>query len=256
MDKKFFYIANWKMYWTFDETIIFVTKHYDGLLALCQNQSSQLVLCPSHPTIYPLVQMFNDSDVAIGAQDCSEHHKGAFTGQVSANNLKSTGCQYCIIGHSERRLLLAESSQTIANKCLQLLEAGIIPIICFGETMEQHKQGTTLRVLEEQLAPVIALLQAKKLMLDTMIILFAYEPVWAIGSGQIPTVDHLETVHAWLSSFLIKAIPTLRYRFIYGGSVAENTIDILKKHSFIGGLLIGGASLDFQELEKIVNCGT
>ncbi len=242
------------MYWTFDEAITFATKNYDNLIALCQGQSDQLVLCPTFPAIYPLAQMFKDTNIAVAAQDCSEHHKGAFTGQVSANHLKSAGCDFCIIGHSERRLLLSESSQLVANKCLQLIEAGIVPIICIGETLEQNRQGVTLQALEEQIIPIATVLKTKQPMLDNVVILFAYEPVWAIGSGQTPMAEHIETVYAWLSTYLIRLVPSLRYRFIYGGSITSNTVGLLKPLPFVGGLLIGAASLDFQELEKIVKC--
>lgn len=239
------------MYWTFDETTSFITTHYDHLLQLARRSNTNIILCPSHPALYPLSVIFKESPLSVGAQDCSEHHQGAFTGQVSANYLKTTGCSYCIIGHSERRNLLHESNQAIASKCLQLLQADITPILCIGETKEQADRGQTLSVLQEQLDPILARLHTDAPPRDNNLIIVAYEPVWAIGSGNIPSLEHLSTVYAWIAK-TTATFSAFTWKHIYGGSVTSSSIQIFKQITSIHGFLIGHASLDFQEFEKIV----
>ncbi len=239
------------MQWTFDQTITFVTHNYDALVDCARQPSNLLVLCPSYPALYTLYEMFTTTGVAIGAQDCSDHSQGAFTGQVSAAHLKSVGCSYCIIGHSERRMYNHETNNIIAEKCWLLLATGITPILCLGETEEEKNNGTTLAVLEKQLKPVLHMLAFHKAELDQSRILIAYEPVWAIGSNQVPTQEHLDTVYAWLEQAAAKA-PFITWHFLYGGSVSESSIGTIKGVGRISGFLIGGASQDFQEFEKIV----
>lgn len=252
MNRRYFYITNWKMYWAFDETTDFVIKHFDDLIALSKQPLISIIMCPSAPAIYPLATIFKDTPLAIGAQDCSDQHKGAFTGQISASHLGSAGAQYCIIGHSERRRFNHETNQDIANKCIQLITADLSPIICIGESQEENTQGKTLLILEAQLAPIVQALNQQQAHMDNKTLLIAYEPVWAIGSGQVPTTNHLETVFAWISSYLSKHLPSPTPFLIYGGSVTSNNLDLFKDNKHINGFLIGGASLDFQELEKIV----
>jgi triosephosphate isomerase (TIM) len=252
MNKKLFYIANWKMHWTFDETIKFATRHYDALVQLADNQSRNIILCPSYPTLYPLVEMFKSTGVSLGAQDCSDHTIGAFTGQISAPHLKSVGCSYCIVGHSERRRYNHEASSVIAQKCLQLITANIVPILCIGETEEQQRAGKTLAVLEEQLGTVTKVLHEQGNRVSNQPFFVAYEPAWAIGTNTIPTQEHLETVYAWLTQATQHQAPHFAWHFLYGGSVNSKIVKGILSTASIDGLLIGGASLDFQEFEKIV----
>lgn len=254
MNRKFFYIANWKMYATFTQTIDLITKNHDDFLKLSQHPNTKIVLCPSALAYYPLATVFKESTIEIGAQDCSDHHQGAFTGQISASDIKAVGCTYCIIGHSERRRFNGETNATIAQKLTQLIDANITPIICIGETEEQNKQGKTLTTLEQQLAECFAIIKKSETKLENTSILIAYEPVWAIGSGIIPSNEHLETVFAWLSQHTLKVAPSIVWTLIYGGSVTELNAQQIKKINHLEGFLIGGASLDFQEFEKIVKC--
>lgn len=251
MNKQYLYVANWKMYRTFDQTIAFVTKQYDELLALAAINNIYIVLCPSAPAIYPLSQMFQETSIAIGAQDCSEQNAGSFTGQISAQDLREAGCSYCIIGHSERRIYNAESNECIAKKCVQLVATNITPIICIGETEEQFKQGQTQSILEQQLAPIINQLRQYASTLTTPIII-AYEPTWSIGSNILPPEEHLKTVFAWLTTTALKSISLLNKKLIYGGSVNSQTKCTLKQIEHVEGFLIGRASLTFEEFEKIV----
>jgi len=248
------YLANWKMYWTFDQTIEFVNKHFHSLTLLAQSDREQIILCPSFVSLYPIAQMFAQTNIAVGAQDCCDHARGAFTGQISAPDLKALGCQFCIIGHSERRRYNGETDTIIALKCAQLLDAGISPVICIGETQEENQRGKTLEVLARQLSGIIDLFKEQAHQLAGKQILIAYEPVWAIGTGLVPTHDHLETVFAWLATTMIRLAPNLQVAFIYGGSITARNSSSLKKVVGLDGFLIGGASLDFQEFENIIKC--
>jgi triosephosphate isomerase len=251
MNKKRFYIANWKMQWTFDETITFVTQNYDSLIQLTNNKALQVILCPSYPALYPLAEMFKTTNVMLGAQDCSNHAIGAFTGQISAVHLKSVGCTYCLVGHSERRCYNHETNATIAQKCLHLIAANITPILCVGETKEQQQAGETLAILEAQLLDVFNVLKQNPLSQVTHV-LVAYEPVWAIGTSITPSKEHLETVFAWLTQATQHTIHSLAWHFLYGGGVnAHISREIITLPS-VEGFLMGSASLDFQEFEKIV----
>lgn len=239
------------MQWTFDETITFATHHYDALIQIANDRSCQIILCPSYPVLYPLAEMFKTTNVMLGAQDCSDHTIGAFTGQVSAAHLKSVGCTHCIVGHSERRCYNHETNSTIAQKCLHLITANITPILCIGETKEQQQSGKTLAILEDQLHDIFDMLKQNPLNHRTAFFV-AYEPVWAIGSSITPPKEHLETVYAWLTQATQHATSAINWHFLYGGSVNSHVSREIMTMPSVEGLLMGGASLDFQEFEKIV----
>lgn len=235
------------MYWDFGQTIHFGTEHHDDLIRLSQDTQVKIILCPSTPALYTLSQLFAQTEIALGGQDCSGYQPGAYTGQVSAELLKTAGAQYCIIGHSEQRLYNHETNEMVALKYQRLIDAGVTPIICIGETLEQHKQSATLATLEQQLE-LIQYSQAP--------FCIAYEPVWAIGTGLIPTNQHLETVFSWLANFTAKRIGSSICSLLYGGSTASKNIQELKQVDLIDGFLIGGASLDFDEFAKIIKSPT
>ena len=253
--RKYFYIANWKMNWDYDETVSFVSRHSDDCIALSKDKKlCQFVVCPSYIALAQTASIFQESEVKVGAQDCSDHHKGSFTGQISAEQIKTAGGSFCIIGHSEQRKHAYQSNEAVAHKCEQALLADLTPILCVGETGVQFGQGKTLGILEEQLKPVVDLLAPKHYLLHDKEIIIAYEPVWAIGTNVVPTMDHLESVYGWLSNFVSKHVSSAHVFLVYGGSVSAQTVKDLKKISLISGFLIGGASLDFQEFKKIVEC--
>lgn len=205
-----------------------------------------LVLCPSYIAITPLHRILQqNSALHLGAQNCAAYTQGAYTGEVDALSLKQAGCSYCIVGHSERRTLFGETNQMVADKVIQLHRAEIIPIVCIGETQEEQLQNATYDVLAAQLAPILAHAAGKP-------IIIAYEPIWAIGTGNTPSFDTLSTLFAWLSMYVTDTSPTNAFRFLYGGSVDKNSISMLKKVPHIDGFLIGGASCDFNTLKNIV----
>ncbi|MCB9492833.1 MAG: triose-phosphate isomerase [Epsilonproteobacteria bacterium] len=253
MNKKLTYIANWKMFFTFEQTTDFVTTHYDELLDLAQTQNCDILLSPSFPSLYATAKMFETTPIKIGAQDCAHHLAGAFTGQVSAYDLKLMGCAYSIIGHSERRRYNHETDDVIAKKFELLTDQEISPILCVGENEQQYKKGETLEVIKNQTAQIFEWIKTKAPALNTIPIYIAYEPVWAIGTGNVPTSQQAEIVFEWLFETTQALAEHIDWRLLYGGSVNEQTVGSFKQTPHLDGFLIGKASTDFQELKNIVS---
>ena len=245
------YIANWKMSFSFNEALAFVSKNYDALIQLSTHAPHQIILCPSTEVLYPLAQILKNSDIMLGSQDCSEHTRGAFTGQTSVVSLQQLGCSYAIIGHSERRTHNKETDAIITHKADKLLDHNITPIFCIGETAEQYTNGTTIETLHNQLEGLFNL--ATKYQAHKPTICIAYEPVWAIGSGKVASSDHIELVLSWIHEKAHKIAPFVKWKLIYGGSISPENISTCKAIPLLNGFLIGRTSLDFQELEKIVH---
>jgi len=241
------FVANWKMQLPYTKSIAYIETNRDNLRALAQSHS--MVLCPSFDALANVGILLKDTNIALGAQDVSSHTSGAYTGQVSATSLKEVGCTYCIVGHSERRQYNGETSEQGAQKIAQLAAHTIIPIMCIGETQAHRQQGITTNILQEQLNPVINTIKATSI--DNFCI--AYEPIWAIGTGTIPSNDEIAQVLGWIDQELSKAVPSIKRRLLYGGSVNPDNARDLASIEGIGGFLVGGASTDFQKFEKIVS---
>lgn len=252
MNYPFLYIANWKINSSFEQSLTFCTSNKAALLQLSMHPDTQLVLCPSFPALHPMAQLFKNSLISVGAQNCSEHIQGPYTGQVDALSLAQAGCTYCIIGHSESRAYCHETNEQIGRKITCLLEQNIMPIVCIGETKGDYEQGRTFVLLEEQLLPICEAFTRKAHMDNTYLI--AYEPIWAVGTGITPSIEYITKVFSWVREYCTEYLPDTTIRLLYGGSVNENNAAELKKISGINGFLIGGASLDFQKLQKIVVC--
>lgn len=240
-------IGNWKMNGTKLEAI----KLASGLLERIQNGTRPLphiILCPSFPYLVPVAEHLENTPIDVGAQDCCPEANGPFTGDVSVSQLKDVGCKYVIIGHSERRQHHHEGSALIKRKVAAALKAGLHPVLCVGESAEEREQGKTISVIAHQLATDLPG------DLDPSLLLVAYEPLWAIGSGHTPTLTQIEEVmgfikHEFSSRIAGGAmIPTL-----YGGSAnALNATPILNL-SHVDGLLVGGVSLKLDEFWQIIN---
>lgn len=248
--KKWLYVANWKMRMSVNEAQVFCVDNHNELIKLQNSSNAELVICPEFSTIFPVIQILKDTNIKVGAQNCSQFKQGAYTGEVAAQSLAQIGCSYCIIGHSERRTLFGENNETVAQKTKRVLEHELIPIICFGETKKEYEDEQTNMVLEQQLTPVINVLVE-----DTWIdatLCFAYEPIWSIGTGLIAESTYLENIFSFITDLVGTRLPNAQIMLLYGGSVNNNNIKMLKKNSLIEGFLIGGASLDFQKFQKIV----
>ena len=249
--KPFLYVANWKTNFSFTQEVAFAKEHHTALIELGKKPGATMVLCPSFCSLAPLNELFKNTPIALGAQDCSAYKPGAHTGQVNAQSLAEVGCTYCLVGHSEQRTQCQETNEHIAQKVTQLVTHKITPVICIGETNKDHRAGKTLTILEEQLAPILALFNHAQALPPLTI---AYEPVWAIGTGTTPTLDILHKTYAWLRAHLQQKLghASQEIKLIYGGSVDEKTGLEIITIADLNGILVGGASLDFQKFKNIV----
>jgi triosephosphate isomerase len=211
----------------------------------------ELLVCPPFPYLGAVVQATAGSKVAVGAQNVSEHGKGAFTGEVAAGMLSDIGCDYALVGHSERRTLYGETSGDVAAKFKATLEAGLKPVLCVGETLEERQAEKTEAVVDEQLNAVIDLVGIAAFANAVI----AYEPVWAIGTGMTASPEQAQDVHAHIRQLLAgqDAAVAEGIQILYGGSMkGENAAGLLAMQDIDGGL-IGGASLKAPDFLAIAN---
>jgi len=206
-----------------------------------QSDSAKLLICPPFPYLAAVASQISGSRVALGAQNVSEHESGAFTGEVAPAMLRDIGCEYVIVGHSERRALYGETSFAVAAKFKAALDAGLKPILCVGETLEQRESGGTESVVEVQLGAVIDKVGIAAFRSAVV----AYEPVWAIGTGVTASPEQAQDVHRHIRGVMAghDAEVAESTQILYGGSMkGENAAGLLAMPDIDGGL-IGGASL-------------
>lgn len=237
-------MGNWKMHGTFSANAALL----DGLVAgQSRAGDTELAVCAPFPYLFQLRDRLANTSVRWGGQDVSMHAAGAYTGEVSAAMLVDLGCAWVLCGHSERRQLHGETSATVAVKVASALQAGLTPVVCVGETLQDREAGQTQAecVLADQLDPVLALgAQA----LSQVVI--AYEPVWAIGTGHTATPEQAQAAHAYLRATLAQQ-GAADVRILYGGSVRAKNAAALFAQPDIDGALVGGASLDADEFLNI-----
>jgi len=236
--RKFLVAGNWKMNGDTDRNRVLV----EGILAGAKAAASvDMLICPPYPYLGAVAEMLSGSDVMLGAQNVSEHGPGAFTGEVAADMLIDVGCRYVIVGHSERRALYGETNAQVAEKFQAALDAGLTPILCIGETLEQREAGATESVVAEQLQAVIG--RSGVTALGAAVI--AYEPVWAIGTGKVATPEQAQAVHRHVRELVAADDETIAaaVRILYGGSMKGDNAEGLLAMADIDGGLIGGASL-------------
>lgn len=236
--------GNWKMNGSVDSNAALV----GSLLQDAHPWTCDVAVCAPAPYLSQLQAMVTGSRLDLGAQDVSIHESGAFTGEMSAAMLKEFGVRYCIVGHSERRQYHHESDATVALKAQRALAAGITPIVCVGETLEQREAGQTEEVVKRQLAAVV---QTNGHCISEIVL--AYEPVWAIGTGKTASPEQAQQVHHVLRAQLQAASQHAdRVRILYGGSMNASNAQALLAQADIDGGLIGGAALQASAFLSIV----
>jgi triosephosphate isomerase len=213
-----------------------------------------VVICPPHVYLQAVGQAIADAPIALGAQNLYDRGNGAFTGEISAAMLCDVGCRYVIVGHSERRHLIGETNDMVNRKALAALAAGLVPIVCLGETLEERRAGRTRQVLEDQFDGSLASLSEEQV----RGLVIAYEPVWAIGTGVVATPDEATAVHQDLRNLLAiryNPVTAAQIRILYGGSVKADNAGRLLGEPDIDGALVGGASLEAQQFLAIIQAG-
>ncbi len=245
---KCFLVGNWKMYKTIDQAVEFIDK----IAPMTQDASCQVMLAVPFTAIKTLSERAKDTNIIIGAQNMNDASEGAFTGEVAAVMLKDAGAQFVLIGHSERRQLFHEDNSFINRKVLRALECDLQPLLCVGETYEQHQEGKSHDVIKSQLSECLQGCPkdaAKNLMV-------AYEPVWAIGTGLAATPKLVDAAMEQISEALTEIFDAKSAKgvpLLYGGSVSPNNAQDFLNSDEIEGLLIGSASLAPESFAKIIS---
>ncbi|WP_112069600.1 triose-phosphate isomerase [Herbaspirillum rubrisubalbicans] len=238
--------GNWKMNGSLAANAALLAGIKEGLPA----EVCDVAVCVPAPYLAQVRGAVAGSPVALGAQDMSAHAAGAYTGEVSAAMLQEFGVQYVILGHSERRAYHGESDAAVAAKTVAALKAGLVPLVCVGETLEQREAGQTNEVVGGQLDVVLTALSTE----DAARIVVAYEPVWAIGTGKTATPEMAQEVHAMLRARLgaKSAEAAAKVRILYGGSMKPDNAQQLLAMADIDGGLIGGAALKAEDFLAII----
>ncbi|MGH9511853.1 MAG: triose-phosphate isomerase [Terriglobales bacterium] len=249
MARKKLMAANWKMYKTPDQTRAF----FDKFLPLVSDVTrDEIVVCPPFVCLHAAVESSKNSSVQIGGQNLYWQKEGAFTGEISADMLLAAGCTHVIIGHSERRQYFGETDDTVNLKLKTALEAGLIPVVCVGEVLEERESGLTEDVLRRQCLRAFHAISAKR----AASLVVAYEPVWAIGTGKTATPQLAAEAHLLIRGEASKTFGeefAANLRILYGGSVKPENSKALMGEPEIDGALVGGASLDPASFAAIVN---
>ena len=241
--------GNWKMYKTVADTVKYV-KEFRGMVK--DISDVEIVIAPPFTAVYAAAEAARNSNVIIAAQDLYWEREGAFTGQISPQMLREAGAEYVIIGHSERRTLFGETDQMVNQKTVAAFAAGLTPIVCIGETLEQRDRNETFEVLDRQIRRGLEGLTGEQL--DLLVL--AYEPVWAIGTGRTATPAQAGEAHTHIRGRLRQwfgADAAEKCHVIYGGSVKPENAKELVGQADVDGALVGGASLDIRAFFDIVS---
>jgi triosephosphate isomerase len=240
--------GNWKMFKSPDAT----TSFFEKFLPLVAEAKADVLICPPFISLAAAVAATRGSTVGIGAQNLYWENEGAFTGEVSGPMLMDSGCSAVIVGHSERRQYFGETDATVLLRTRAAISAGLVPIVCVGERLEEREADRTEAVLSKQFADGLAPLDAQQFAR----VVIAYEPVWAIGTGKVATPEQAQDAHAFLRLEIRKrfgADQAEQTRILYGGSVKPDNAAGLMAKPDIDGALVGGASLDPAGFAKIVH---
>ncbi len=237
-DKHKIIVANWKM--NGSETLL------KDFATLAPTKNNDVIICLPF-TLLALAKGVLTDFVKIGAQNCSEEDNGAFTGEISASMLRERSVTHVIVGHSERRTLFNETDHLISKKVDSILKNELTPIVCIGETLSEKKANMTLQVLEKQIDGSITKVSANKRLI------VAYEPIWAIGSGLIPSENEIRETHLYIKERVSQYFNT-NIPILYGGSANAENCNKISSIENVDGLLVGGASLKKHDFAKICNC--
>lgn len=230
-------VANWKMYLGVKES----THLAEQIRRALPRPRTRVVVCPSFPALLSVGAVIRKSPYALGAQDLAWEERGAFTGEVSAGDLRELGCAYVILGHSERRQKMGETDAMVRSKLEVALRAGLKPILCVGETLKERRAGKAASIVRKQLTSALRNLKAKSWKLKAMII--AYEPIWAIGTGVPAHPRDAVRMQALVRKLATKLLPRrTKLTVIYGGSVDPKNARSFLREPEVQGVLVGGAS--------------
>ena len=250
MERKPFIAGNWKMNLDLDGAIALVKTVADSIMDL---EGVDVLVAPPFTALHTVKQAIGNSRIFLSAQNMHWQMSGAFTGEISARMLQEIGCTHVILGHSERRALFKETSEQIDLKVKAAVALGLIPILCIGETLDQREAGQTFEVIEDQLDLSLKNFRANKSMPSSIVL--AYEPVWAIGTGQTATPEQAQEVHRFIRNWIksnFDAKTASQVRILYGGSVKPDNIRDLMSEADIDGALVGGASLKADSFVRLI----
>ena len=246
--RKPFIVANWKMNFTVADALKFETALTHELKAAGH---VEIAIAPPYTALYSLGVALSETPYRLAAQNLFWEESGAYTGEVSGMFLRDVGCEYVIIGHSERRQYFGETDETVSKKITAALRNELVPIMCVGEMLSERESNRTWEVIERQLKTGLASTFLK----DVENFVVAYEPVWAIGTGKTATPAQAEEVHSMIREWLSKTCDGAtaeRVRILYGGSVKSKTAREILTEPNVDGALVGGASLDPVEFANII----
>jgi len=245
--KKINIFANWKMYLDYDESNILANALLEKAKDLPEN--IQITLFPSALALYPIVQTFSGDNLAVGAQNAYWIEKGGYTGEISMQMYKDAGCKFILIGHSERRHIFNETNHEVRQKIEAALSLGLTPVICVGETQEERKSNKTEEVVEVQLRAAFDGLTVA----EGTEIFVAYEPVWAIGTGEACAAGEAERMHAIIDRIVKALIPNAKLSILYGGSVRADIVADYLVGPATDGVLVGNASAKLESISDIID---
>ncbi|MCM1519468.1 MAG: triose-phosphate isomerase [Lachnoclostridium sp.] len=241
--------GNWKMNTTVPEGVKLAEEVNAALKAT--DAKCDVIICVPFTHLVPVAGCIDMNKLGLGAENCADHRSGAYTGEVSAPMVASTGAKYVILGHSERRQYYGETSETLKEKVALALENGLTPIFCIGEVLAERENGTYLDVVKTQLTDALFNLSAE----DFSKLILAYEPVWAIGTGKTATDDQAQEMHAFIRATIAEKYGkevAENTSILYGGSCKPSNAKALFAKPDVDGGLIGGASLDAESFMGIV----
>ena len=243
-----FIAGNWKMFKTVQEAVVFVKELKSAVKDV---GGVEIVVAPPFTAVHAAAEAARNSNIGVAAQDVYWEREGAFTGEVSAQMVREAGAEYVIVGHSERRRLFGETDAHVNRKVVAAIGAGLTPIVCIGETLEERERNETLDVLDRQIKGGLDGLTAGQV----ADIVVAYEPVWAIGTGRTATSAQAQEAHAHIRTRLRQWFggdAADQCHILYGGSVKPDNIGELTAEPDVDGALVGGASLDVRGFGQIV----